>query len=32
MILAFAPQQNEWVLTDTHMGLWPLAAIAVLLT
>ena len=31
MALAFAPQSNGWALTDTHMGLWPLAAIAVLL-
>jgi len=31
MVLALFPWSNEWALTDTHMGLWPLAAIAVLL-
>jgi hypothetical protein len=32
MILAFAPQWNGWALTEAHMGLWPLAAIVVVLT
>lgn len=32
MVLAFVSWSNEWVLTDAHMGLWPLAAIVALLT
>jgi len=31
MVLAFVPWSNEWALMDSHMGLWPLAAIAVVL-
>jgi len=31
MVLAPGPFSNGWTLTDTHMGLWPLAAIVVLL-
>ena len=31
MVLAFISWSNEWVLMDTHMGLWPLAAIVALL-
>jgi hypothetical protein len=32
MVLALFTWSNGWVFTDTHMGLWPVAAIAVLLT